>query len=430
MKMRRATAGALVLGLAVFAAGCDLDLADPNFPTTGTILGNAAGVKSIGVGLQAEYSNQIGWVITSAALVADEIGAGAAAFQNYKDADAGDPLDPNTGLSGDPWSGMYRVITLSNELLAAIPTASFVPGTASGLSALAKFYKGMAIGNLAMLYEQLPVETGLNNLNAEFLTRAAALQEALRLLNEARDELIATPASEEFENDVLADGFDLENTIDAMIARFALVAGDLAQAAAAAQRVSPAVTSEYRFSTSDGNPIFNIMYRSGNAWQMRPEQAFRLDAEAGDARVDYWVVEAEVPGHVALMDSLASYGPTANPPIPAYTYDEMRLIQAEVLARNGQLQPAIDLINEVRTQCAPAGTEPEDPMPCLDPITIVTHPTQEAVLDEILWQRRYEFFLLGLYYEDLRRFNEPLKYDWIPLPTSECQRNTNAPCEG
>src|SRR5690606_35695961 len=126
-----------------------------------------------------------------------------------------------------------------------------------GLSALAKFYKGMAIGNLAMLYEQLPVETGLNNLNAEFLTRAAALQEALRLLNEARDELIATPASEEFENDVLADGFDLENTIDAMIARFALVAGDLAQAAAAAQRVSPAVTSEYRFSTSDGNPIFN-----------------------------------------------------------------------------------------------------------------------------------------------------------------------------
>src|SRR5690606_7168941 len=120
MKMRRATAGALVLGLAVFAAGCDLDLADPNFPTTGTILGNAAGVKSIGVGLQAEYSDQIGWVITSAALVADEIGAGTAAFQNYKDADAGDPLDPATGLSGDPWSGMYRVITLSNELLAAI----------------------------------------------------------------------------------------------------------------------------------------------------------------------------------------------------------------------------------------------------------------------------------------------------------------------
>ena len=136
------------------------------------------------------------------------------------------------------------------------------------------------------------------------------------------------------------------------------------------------------------------------------------------------------------MDSLASYSPTANPPIPVYTYDEMRLIQAEVLARNNQLAPAIDLINEVRTQCAPPGTDPSDPMPCLAPITIATHSTQAAVLDEILLQRRYELFLFGLRYEDLRRFDEPLKYEWLPIPTSECQLNPNAPtgalwrCEG
>ncbi len=426
MKMRRATL-ALTIALAGSTTACNLDLVDPNFPSAEVTLNNPAGVKSLGVGLQAEYSNQLGWYITSVGLVSDEIGAGSASFANYQNADAGNVLDlPTTGIANDPWIGMYRVVTLANELLAAIPNVDFVPGTASGLSALAKLYKAMAIGNLAYLYEQLPISTGLDNPEAAFVSRQAALEEALRLLNEARQELAATPASDEFNADVVADGFDLENTIEAMIARYALSAGDLAQAAAGAQRVDPTATSEFRFSSSDGNPIFNIMYRSQNAYQMRPEQTFRLEAEAGDERVDFWVVADDVPGAVAPMDSLASYGPSANPPIPAYTYDEIRLIQAEIFARNNQLPEAIDLINEVRTQCA-AGDDPEEPMPCLDEITIVTHSTQEEVLDEIFRQRRYELYLLGLHYEDQRRFGEPLKYPWLPIPTSECNLNPNAP---
>src|SRR5690606_6148990 len=240
-------------------------------PSADAVLNNPTGVKSLGVGLQAEYSNQVGWVITSVGLVADEIGAGTAAFANYQKADAGDVLDlPTTGIANDPWTGMYRVITLSNELLAAIPNVEFQPGTASGLTALAKFYQGLAIGNLAMLYEQFPIETGLSNPEAPFVTREAGLARALQLLNEARDALIATPASAEFNSDVRAAGFDLENSIEAMIARFALIAGDLTQASTAAGRVSPGATSEFRFSAADGNPIFNIMYRSGDRVAVGP----------------------------------------------------------------------------------------------------------------------------------------------------------------
>lgn len=426
INMRHATL-ALTLGLAAFSAGCDLDLIDPNNPTADVVLVDPEGLKALGVGLQAEYSNQLGWVITSAGLVSDEIGVGTAAFQNYKDADAGDELDPGTGLSSDPWTGMYRVITLSNELLTALPDVPMEAGTTSGLEALALFYQGLAFGNLAMLYEQLPIATGLDNPEPEFVSREAALEHALQLLNDARDALLATPASEEFDADVLADGFDLGNSIEAMIARFSVIAGDLAQAEAAAERVDPNATSEFEFSNVDANPIFNIMYESGNAWQMRPEQTFRLEAEPGDERVNFWVIPAAVPGYVAPMDDLASFGPSTEPAIPVYTYDEIRLILAEVHARNGQLLPAIDLINEVRTQCAPAGTDPLEPKPCLEPITLVTHPTQEAVLDEIFRQRRYELYLLGLHYEDQRRFGETLKYEWIPLPSSECTRNPNAP---
>jgi hypothetical protein len=157
---------------------------------------------------------------------------------------------------------MYRVITLANELLEAVPNVAMAPGMTSGLSALAKFYKGLAIGHLAFLYEELPIVTGLDHPEPEFVTRQQALEAAIALLSEARSELSATPASAEFNSDVLADGFNLENSIDAMIARFALSAGDLAEADAAAQRVTPGVTSEFGFSLDDGNPIFNIMYRS------------------------------------------------------------------------------------------------------------------------------------------------------------------------
>src|SRR5690606_20288563 len=214
-------------------------------------------------------------------------------------------------------------------------------------------------------YEQFPIETGLSNTEATFVTREAGLASARQLLNEARDALIATPASAEFDSDVRRARRDLGNSIEWPVARRAASAGELQPSSTGGGRVSPGATSEFRFSAADGNPIFNIMYRSGNAWQMRPEQTFRLEAEPGDERVGYFVIAANVPGFVAPMDSLASYSPTANPPIPVYTYDEIRLIQAEVFARNGQLGPARDLINEVRTQCAPPGTDPTDPMPCL-----------------------------------------------------------------
>ena len=51
-----------------------------------------------------------------------------------------------------------------------------------------------------------------------------------------------------------------------------------------------------------------------------------------------------------------------------------------------------------------------------------------AVLAEILKQRRYELFLQGLRFDDLRRFNATRKYDFLPLPQSECDRNPAAPC--
>ncbi|CAN5769199.1 hypothetical protein BH23GEM7_BH23GEM7_16140 [soil metagenome] len=417
---------ALLAGLAVAAGGCNLDLNDPNFPPEEVVFSDPEGLKAVAVGLQAEYANQIVNPVYVVGLATDELGAGASTFANFQAAEAGRELDPATDVSEGPFRGHYRVVKLANDLLTAVPTATMAEGTRSGILALARLIKGMAYADLIQLYERIPLDAGIENPAPTFQERAAVLAEVLRLLEEARAQLATTPVSAEFTNDVLAPGFDLPNTINARLARYYLMAGDYARAIEAAQRVNLTVRSEFRFSANDPNSILQLLYRSGNAYQLRPRQSFRQQAEAGDRRVAFWVTPATVAGANAPLDELRQYR-LLDSPFPVYLPDEMRLIQAEAHARLGNLEPARALINEVRTQCPPAGVEPLDPMPCLPPLGAGELPTQQAVLAEILKQRRYELFLQGVRYEDLRRFGEPLKYEFIPYPTTECERNPNTP---
>ncbi|MGH7447651.1 MAG: RagB/SusD family nutrient uptake outer membrane protein, partial [Longimicrobiales bacterium] len=110
--------------------------------------------------------------------------------------------------------------------------------------------------------------------------------------------------------------------------------------------------------------------------------------------------------------------------IPAYLPDEMTLIRAEVAARQNRLLDALVFVNEVRTECS---SPVDEPVACLPALTLVDVPTQQAMLNEILRQRRYELYLQNLRWSDLRRFGEPVKYMWMPVSISECDRNPNTP---
>jgi hypothetical protein len=87
---------------------------------------------------------------------------------------------------------------------------------------------------------------------------------------------------------------------------------------------------------------------------------------------------------------------------------------------------ALAFVNQVRTQCASPHPEP---LACLPPLTLLDVPTQQATLAEILRQRRYELYLQHVRWSDLRRFGVPVRYEWMPVPGTECGRNTNTPAE-
>jgi starch-binding outer membrane protein, SusD/RagB family len=183
------------------------------------------------------------------------------------------------------------------------------------------------------------------------------------------------------------------------------------------------VLSEFRFSATDPNPVWNMFYGSGNAFALRAKQRFRLQAQPGDQRVAYWVAPAAVAGETGPLDHVARYQ-TRDRSFPAYLPDEMRLIRAEVHARRGELLPALTLLNEVRTPCS---SPHDEPVACLPPLTLLDAPTPQAMLDRILREREYELYLQGVRWSDLRRFDRPVKYRFMMVPRTECERNNNAP---
>jgi starch-binding outer membrane protein, SusD/RagB family len=414
--------------LAGAVAACDLDLADPNTPTEDEVLGSPDAIARIGIGLQAAYSNNFAEPVYVTGMVTNEIGANASTFESFRVLDTGSgPATNDFGGSTGPWSGQFYVVRVANTLLAAAPNSGLGPGTTSGLIALAKLYKAMALGNLIQVYERIPLETGPDIINAEFATRQQALTTIRTLLAEAQQQITTTPVSSEFTAQILAPGFNLPNTILAMQARYALIDGDLAAADAAAAAVDLSVFSEFRFSANDANPFWNLAVAGGNSTSMRPKDAWRLAADPDDDRPLYWVALAEIAGFAAPLDNFNRFSDRTHSYM-AYLPDEMRLIRAEVAARQNRLEDALGFVNEVRTQCST--TRPElDPVPCMDELELSDVPTQEAMLAEILYQRGYELYLQHLRWSDLRRFGLTPKYMWMPVPITECDRNSATPSE-
>jgi starch-binding outer membrane protein, SusD/RagB family len=425
--MRKTTITRLgLLTLAGFlVAACDMDLIDPNLPNEEDVITTAAGLRQVAVGLQATYSTEVRNPVYITGLATDEIGAIPQAFESYRRVDAGQEIENNLGPSTETWAAMYRVVHRANVLLENVPQVSMIEGTASGIIAMAKLFKAMAFGSLLQTYERIPLEVSVENEHPQFASREDALGTVLQLLNEARQQLQTTAPSSEFNSQVVAPGFDLANTIDAMIARYSLIAGDLDGALAAAERVDRNVLSEFRSGANDPNSLWVLWLGSGNAFAMRPKARFRLEAEDDDQRVGYWVVEANATGSFEPLDAFAKYA-TRSAHTPVYLPGEMLLIQAEVHARQNNQLAALDAINAVRTPCSSPVNEP---VACLPALTLADVPTQEAMLAQILHERRYELFLQGVRWSDLRRFEQPVKYDFMMVSRPECDRNRNAPSD-
>lgn len=417
IRFRAVSRTTAVLIACAWLTACELDVTNPNAATEEGVLTTQAGLRAVAIGMQGRLGNALEEGIVIPGLISGELGNTNATqsttreFQRFPTASANAQIEETNVELLDLWAKYYQAVKSANDILDNIDNVGFTPDTKSGMTALAKLHKAIAFGSLIEAFQQLPIQ---NVESPPFADRAAVLAEVLSLLASARSDLTATAPSADFNNTILAPGFDLLNTIRAMQARYSLAAGQNAQALTFANEVPVTASSVVAFTTLDQNPLSNWLH---SALFFGAISSFRTNAEAGDARVDLYTTTTPLSafGGASLVETNIYHSVTD--PIPLFTQDELTLIRAEALARQNQLLLAIDEINIVRARAGLPGK------------TILDLPTQQAVLDEIYLQRTYSLFATGLHWADQRRLGyiSEAKVAYLPYPFSERATNPNTP---
>ena len=424
-RLGRACAVAL---LATILASCNLDLENPNAPTEEEIVTSRDGIIAVAVGMQAQFAQSIDdWVVTNS-LVTDEWGTRSIALLSYISLFTGDNFDVAYDVVLQPYARAYQVVNSANIVLEGVQNLALGVGLEAGLSATANLFKAMALGFAYQQYEELAVD--VDPAGAPTVPRAQVLDSVIVLLERARTAYASVAAAEltEFNARALGPGVNLPNTIDAMLARYYLFDGRYAEAITAADRVSQTVISELRYPAPTINPVRNLAFGLNYVGGLL--RGFARQAQPGDARVQYWL-DTLAATQVAnppdtLLKPLRKYS-GVNEPFPLYLPDEMKLIKAEALTRQGgaaNFAAAATLLNEVRTDNV---AQVDEPVAQQLPLLPTALDTEDELLNEIAYQRRYELYEQGLRWEDTRRLGTARTttptFDFLPIPRQECVTN-------
>lgn len=222
MRMMRQYLGAVA---ALSLVACNLDLQNPNQPTTEQVTSSPDGVIALATGLQGRFAVSYGNYAYMAGLVTDEFASTTAALISISDAEQGS-VAPGTGIADNVFNSIYRTVRTSDDLLTGANTlaAQFEPGTRSGLRALAFALKAEALGEAIQSYQQVPIDT-YGETQPSYAARSVALPAIRALLDSAETEIAATPPSAFFNSNILTPGVSLPNVIHLFRARYARMAG-------------------------------------------------------------------------------------------------------------------------------------------------------------------------------------------------------------
>ncbi|GAB4032657.1 RagB/SusD family nutrient uptake outer membrane protein [Spirosoma jeollabukense] len=299
-------------------------------------------------------------------------------------------------------------------------------GTKSGIVAYASIFRALSLGTLGLFFEQSPITMGNN---VPFVPRAQVFKEAITTLETAATQLAAAPVSANFTNKAVT-GVDIPNTIQALIARYALFSGDYDKAIAAAAKVDLSKKSVFNFDDNTRNPLFE--YTFGNLNVFQPTNANlgltgALAPSSADKRIAFLTKPST---NTAVTPVIATAYYTANnAAIPVYLPGEMMLIQAEAYARKGDLGNAVTQLNRVLTKTTDAfGLGAGLP-------AYAGAQTADAILTEIYRNRQIELAYQGFRLEDSRRFGRPgpgttgaeRNRNFFPYPLTERNNNTSTP---
>ena len=432
--MKRIQSLTLFLGLAatLMTASCSKEYVNPNAASDVSVLGSPKGLMGVAVGVQRTYALSIHPSMMSAVgLSTGEtfvLNIGNISEANLFN--GGASVDGNNGLLGSIWISNCKAIYDANTVLAGAQNLNDA-GYRSGLIGYASIFKALAIGNLSMLWENIPDTIGAPvGAPTKFITRAAGYARAVATIDKALAAISAAPISTLFNSDLPA-GVDIVNTLQALRARYNLYAGNITGAQAAANAVDLTKTSVLNYESLNPNPVFINVTSSNNVYAPI-DSTFGLPV---GIRPD--VTDARIPFYTSIAASgtprfrLNGFWNSATRSIPLYLPDEVRLMRAECLLRQSapDVVAAKALIDAVLQQTAAS-----DPLGIGANIAAgYTGPTDAAsLLTEVYRNRCIELYISSNKLEDMRRFgraNAEMKRRNMPYPFRERDNNPNTPAD-
>ncbi|RME91765.1 MAG: RagB/SusD family nutrient uptake outer membrane protein [Bacteroidetes bacterium] len=421
--------GLLLLSTMLLLA-CETDFTNPGAASEDQVLNSANGLIGLAVGAQKRWSvgrqSPIYATVTAAGFTTGELRLINPGNEAENEMALGyNNVTGNTGIVNNIWT---QALLTRNEAQKVIDNAEAIPNvsTRNAVVAYASIFHALANGTLAGFFEQVPLVT---EENAKFSPASAALDEAIRVLENVRG--TQNDPALEARMPGGADGIDIPNTIEALLARYYLQAGRYDEAIAAANNVDRTATSVFTYEDVNTNPIAFVSILTNNVYQPidltlgLPEE---LQPDTNDQRLAFYFTDLMPEGNdfraAAFFDAI-------DDAIPVYVPGEMDLIIAEAAARSNDIPAAIAALNAVLTK-QPA----DDPFGIGAALPAYSGPqTQEAVLDAIYTNRAMEMMMSGLRLVDSRRFGRPGPNDanpernrnFYPYPFSERDNNPNTP---
>ncbi|MCC3157541.1 RagB/SusD family nutrient uptake outer membrane protein [Hymenobacter sp. 15J16-1T3B] len=429
----------LLLTLALLG-GCNKDYLNPSTASQEQVISTSDGLITVCNGLQYRFT-------TGGALspLYNIVAAGGLTTRELTVINVGNIEEYNVSLgAGNVTNGNVVVRNLWTQTQLVKANADLVlanvgnapdAGTRSGIIAYASIFRALALGTQAMFFEQGPLAVAEN---APFVPRVQLLQSAVTQLETAAATLATTPVSADF-NSKIVPGINLANTLQALIARYSLLAGDYDKAIAAAGRVDLASRSVFNFDDNTRNPLAEVTFTNRNVFEPTDRNLglpAALAPEAGDLRIPFYTRAAPT----STQNRGTGFYTANSAPIPVYVPGEMLLIRAEAYARKNDLPNAVTELNRVRTSFAPATTTTTG-LPTAPPgagLSPYTGPlTQDAVLLDIYRNRQVELAFQGFRLDDSRRFGRPgpgtpnaeRNRNFLPYPRVERENNPSTPTD-
>jgi hypothetical protein len=408
----------LVLGL---YASCTIDeQIDPNAPSLNSVETDASitELNLLVTGIESSMRNGYGTYVDGSGSIAREMYKFDADPRNTEDllGKEGTALDNNTFYLTAPYNSRYRAIKNANILLGALENTSSVTDQEKN------GYRGYANTIKALMYAQVLNMLDDNGIRFDvadpvnlgpFIDKSTAYTQISGLLSEARTQL--SNGVFIFSLSAGFAGFDTPSTFSqfnsAVAARLATNQGDFSEAKSHLpgsfmdKGGDISIGPKHIFSTGSGdqtNPLYKVPGENGD--QLVVHNDVIASIESGDDRISKFRLRANPTSldglngthEIALYSSVESS-------IDIIRNEELILISAEANINTDDLAGAVSDLNIIRT--AHGLADYSGAM------------TKEALIDEMLHQRRYSLWGEGHRMWDLRRYGR-LNDQFVPVDRS------------